>query len=193
MMGETKLETATRKSLFWRRARYCNVIGTVLGVLLVMPFFVLLLDRRQPIELIEGKMIPDVVRPGQTVAFVWRARELAASEGEFTRRFVDGCGTLHTQPPEPTVYRVHAREGIQQFSREFKLPEGLCEGWGTYSTTGYRWRNFLQKLIWKIPFESPVAKYYVVRPSKPEDDACPTCGLSSQEKPGSPLLDGRGQ
>lgn len=164
---ETGQQMSDRKRAYWKRARICNYVGIVLGICLAGPFFYMLLDRREPITLYEGRFDPDVVRPDQKVNVIWYAKENRPCDGEIERRIVDSSKKIHAFTRESTVYHIQNVNGIQLFTKPIIIPDSIAQGEAIYSTHGHRWCNPVQKYIWPIEFFGPAVKFYVVK-SRPE-------------------------
>lgn len=164
-MALVEEESRERRRRF-RRSILCNYVGIALGILVAAPIGIMLLDRREPITLHSGQIVPDTVRPGQTVTVLWRVTENRPCDGEVARRVVDSSGKIHEFRREPTVYHLVGERGVQTFSGPFTMPDGMVDGPAYYTTSGYRWCNVLQKLIWPIPFQGPRVTFNV-QSSKP--------------------------
>lgn len=165
---ETPRQASHRKRLFWLRRRQCNRIGFLIGLLVLTPFFVLLFDRREPIELIDGRFDPDIVVAGQSVNVVWRAIEHKKCEGELERRITDAANKITVYAREPTIYYLAEPipgaplDSPRTFVKPFTISAGISEGEATYQTTGFRWCNIVQKYLWPIPFKGPPIKFEVI-------------------------------
>ena len=163
---DTPEDIADRKAKFRSRAKWCNRVGVSLGLLIITPIAVMLLDRRSPIVLEDGVITPDPAIPGDTVSITWTTIERRACDGEFSRRIVEGqpSGKIHEFARGPTVYHRLSKgtDGQRKtFTRSFTLPESVTPGVVTYTVHGTRWCNVLQKYIWPIPFDGPKVKFTV--------------------------------
>lgn len=138
--------------------RWTTFIAITLGTVVVAPFFILLFDRREPIELGEAMIEPSgSVNSGQEVTITWSAVERRAGcDGEFERRVIDSTGRIFPYRREPTVYRLTYNAKAQIFTRQFRLPNGLAPGRAIITTVGTRWCNSVQKYLWPIPFQGPI-------------------------------------
>lgn len=154
---ETPKETSVRKRRYWRRARWCNFIGTALGVLVMAPLLIMLFDRREPITILPGKIDPYYVKNGMTVVVTWPLIEHRACAGDLRRVVVDqgGKGKIHEFAVEPTIYHQVLSPDARTFSKNMTMPYGMAPGPAIYYGIGTRWCNVLQQFIWPIPFRSP--------------------------------------
>lgn len=139
----------------------CNIIGTVTGLLIVMPIFIMLFDRRQPLELIDGSISPYNAKAGQEVRVTWTARELRACDGELYRVFIDSAKTVYPTLVEPTVYHQTFADR-RTFQKLMVIPAGMTPGPAIYFAPIERWCNPLQKYIWPIRSEGLQIKFNVV-------------------------------
>lgn len=181
---ETPHETTERKRLYWQRARWCNWIGVALGLCILTPFLVALFDRREPVHLYQGKFIPEIVIPGQTIVIIWEADELRSGcDGVFERRITERTtGKVHQFKREATIYHlVGPSGGRQTFSKDFTLPDAMTPGPAEYQTIGERWCNPVQKYLWPIPFKGPIVPFTVLeKPAPPPVVLLPSIGPSLQ-------------
>jgi hypothetical protein len=154
----------------------CYVFGIVIGLVLA-PFAVMLLDRREPITLTfaaedceaercHGQIVPYYARSEEKVSINWPVIENRVCEGRYQRRIkemVTGRIVIFDDLP------VNYQESIDPkkpkwFSKPLVLPK-LSPGPAIYWTEGNRWCNFMQKYFWPIPFRSPDI-YFQVLPDK---------------------------
>jgi hypothetical protein len=162
---DTPQEKAERKTAMWKRTKSCNIIGIAIGIGLIAPIAGLLMDRREPIHLYQGRFEPEVVRSNQTVQIIWEADELRTGcDGVLERRITEKrSGKIHYFAREPTVFHFNGTR--KTFSKYFTLPE-LSDGEAEYTTHGHRWCNLLQKWFWPIEFFSPPIRFTVSNPPK---------------------------
>lgn len=119
----------------------------------------MLLDRREPITLVSGRIVPFEVRNGGKATVVWRAVEKRACDGEYTRVVISGLDGARQHHAfgirERTIYRATLTGfGTETtFSRVVDFPTGMVAGPAIYTTYGVRWCNVLQQYFWPIPFK----------------------------------------
>ena len=144
-----------------QRNKWCHVVGFLLGSLILAPVIVMLLDRRQPLELIEGNITPYNVRAGQEVRVTWTAKELRACDGEVYRVFIDSAKTVYPTLVEPTVYHQSFADR-RTFQKLMVIPAGMTPGPAIYFAPIERWCNPLQKYIWPIRSEGLQIPFNVI-------------------------------
>ncbi len=131
------------------RKRWCNIIGGVLGSLALAPILIMLLDRREPLELIDGHIAPYNVHVGDDVLITFTVRELRNCDGRLHKRFFDSAGIIHASVPEPTIYHQAIRDK-RTFQKVATIPKGMASGPAIYAPTIERWCNPLQRMLWPI-------------------------------------------
>lgn len=168
------LNTQQRMACAKRRRRWCCAWGVLFG-LAVLPFAIMLLDRRQPVWFPYGdgvsdptctshcdaEIVPYYVHSGETVTIDWPIIEYRLCQGEYSRRIRESTGKIHFFDRLPTSYSDTLSKDRKWFSRQMTLPR-MTPGQALYWTSGLRWCNFMQRIFWPIPFTSPVIKFYVL-------------------------------
>jgi len=151
----------------------CQWICLIAMILIIGIPICMLLDRRAPIELTHGEIIPHQVRNGGKAKVVWTAIERRACDGEYTRIVVsalDGARQHHVfGVKEQTVYQNTMEPGRRKFSRDVDFPTGMAAGPALYTTSGVRWCNVFQKYLWPIPFKGLEIPFEVL----PDDASLP--------------------
>lgn len=143
------------------RRPWCHILGAAIGALAVAPIMIMLFDRREPLELIDGYITPFNVRGGQEVRITWVARELRACGGELHKLFIDSAKVAHPTVREPTVYhQTFADE--RTFQKLMTIPRGMAPGPAIYTTKIERWCNPLQKYLWPIKSDGIEIRFNVV-------------------------------
>lgn len=163
---ESPEEKVERKRKYWKRAKWCNLTGVVLGVLIVAPIGIALFDRREPIDFEKGRMLPRNVRPGEVVEVTWYATRKRNCEGEFSRRVIDAAGKINDFIVELPIYPPTGRHdgNPETFTRVFQLPAGMVPGPAYYTPRGVHWCNVIQKWLWPIAFDAPWIPFNVLPP-----------------------------
>lgn len=143
------------------RKPICRFVGFALGIVVVAPILIMLFDRRQPLELMDGYIRPYDVRSGQEVRVTWVAKEYRACEGELHKLFIDSAKVAHPTVTEPTVY--HQTFADQRtFQKLMTIPRGMATGPAIYTTKIKRWCNPLQQYIWPIVSDGLQIRFNVV-------------------------------
>jgi len=148
MLGET------------HRERVCAVIAAAAGLLFVLPFLFLLLDRAPPYERQSGRIVPENPKAGDTVAVHWTGERVRSCFGTVNRIIIDSSGVIHAFEAVDAVY-ADATQG-KLLVREFTLPTQLPEGPAIYRATSLYVCNPVQRL-WPIHFRGPDVKFNVAR------------------------------
>lgn len=143
-----------RKALSTNRNILCHTLAACCGLTIAI-LLGLLLDRRDPIELFQGRITPYYVHEGDNVVLTWPLIEHRSCNGELRRRLVDSGNKIHEFTSEPTVYHERLDTEKKTFVKNFTIPYGVAPGPAVYYTVGTRWCNIVQKLIWPIAFRSP--------------------------------------
>lgn len=144
-----------------KRRPCCNRIGAVIGALAIAPILIMLFDRRQPLDLIEGYITPDEVRGGQEVRVTWVVREHRDCDGRLWKLFIDSAKNAYATVWEPTVYHLTFADQ-RTFQKLMTIPKGMTPGPAIYTTKIERWCNPLQKYIWPIPSDGLKIKFTVI-------------------------------
>lgn len=151
-----------------------KLVGVGVGILLGIPTW-MLMDRREPVELVSGTIEPYHAAIGDTVKITWRMVERRRCDGDFSRAIRDAAGKISTFAVAPTTYQetaVRTTDDIQSFTKEFIIPDGLTLGPAFYYVQGRRWCNYAQQKVWPIAFKSPEISFCVIDPSVPAAGPC---------------------
>jgi len=175
---DTPEQTTERKRIYWKRAKWCNFTGFLLGTLVIAPIIIAVGDRRDPIDFIDGRMVPKNVYPGQVVEVHWYAeRKRAGCDGEFSRRIIDAAGKIHDFliEPETAPKKLLVIGKPEKIPRTFLLPDGMVPGRAYYTPRGHFWCNWLQKMLWPMELDAPWVPFNVLAlpGAIPKDNSMP--------------------
>lgn len=153
------------------RRYVCHALAAGFCALFVVPTVLMHQDVTPPIEIHRSVMVPNQVRPGDTVQLVWTATELRACDGSIRRRFVDSAGVIFETVPAPTIYR-DVLGSNKTFSREVRIPMGMAPGPAIFTGTRRYWCNPLQRMFegqlgFEIVLPAPIIRFTVLEPLKP--------------------------
>jgi hypothetical protein len=150
-----------------QREIWCHIYAAIFALLVVTPISVMLLDRRQPVELSNVRINPQGIKGDEEITVTYDAvvrRENCG--GEVMRTIVDSSGRVTAFVGEPTVFNGSVLEVVGKkitFSKTFSLPRGLSAGKAQYVPLIYRWCNPLQRYLWPIrQSPQPIASFNVV-------------------------------
>lgn len=143
-----------------RREYLCHIAAAFVGLGVITPPTVILLDRR-PVLKIEGVRIePRISRPGDRVTLYWTATEYRNCAGEVRRMVVNNeSKVIHQFEETATTYHAGMVSTPQHFSTSFFIPIGIAIGPATYRSYVTRWCNVFQQYLWPIredPVEVPI-------------------------------------
>ena len=143
------------------RSVLCHLFGAMCGLTITFTAW-LVLDRRDPVILEHGELIPNEVRNGDRAIIVWHITELRLCAGDLRRVIIDSSNKVHEFAKEATVYHDLVVKGSRTFSKNFTMPYGMAPGPANYYGIGTRWCNVLQQNIWPIFFRSPAVPFTIL-------------------------------
>lgn len=143
------------------RKPLCRIFGAVLGAIVVAPALIMLLDRREPLDLISGYITPLDARGGDEVRVTWTAKEHRACDGQLIRVFIDSAKVAYPTVTEPTVY--HRTFSDQRtFQKKMIVPRGMALGPAYYTARVERWCNPIQRYVWPIKSNGLLIPFNVI-------------------------------
>ena len=148
----------------WRRLAY-HAPPIILAAIVGMLAIELLAERLSPREYADVRIEPNVVKPGQTANFKFKANAAigrfdADCHGLVHRWIVDAQGVVLSLNNIDASEVVPIDHGSFQFVREFPVPGAIACGPANYHSQVTRWCNPLQGLFWPI-VDSHVASFVV--------------------------------
>lgn len=129
----------------------CHVAGVVAGLCIVLPFMIMLTDRRPVLVYENPRVVPDPVVRGEKASLAFDVIEYRSCDGTFQRFIVDAAGHVFSFDKEATSLRaVSSPPSPRTIHREFSVPRGAAIGPAVYRVHLTRWCNIVQKYIWPM-------------------------------------------
>ena len=129
----------------------CHVAGAVAGFCVVLPFLIMLTDRRPVLAYENQRVVPDPVMRGAKAPLAFDVIEYRACEGTFQRVIIDSAGHVFSFDKEATSLRsVSSPPRPRTIYREFSVPRGAAVGPAIYRVHLTRWCNIVQKYVWPM-------------------------------------------
>ena len=145
------------------RSALCHFLAAFVGICVVTPPVIMLLDRRAPIAVEEISISPNPARPGDTMTMRWLAREFRDCGGTVIRRFIGSDHIIRETVQLPVVFHDRADGTPKAFEVRFQLPH-LPPGEAIYQGVVLRYCNVVQKILWPIVYYAPPVKFMVAEP-----------------------------
>lgn len=135
-----------------RRLAY-GVVGILLGVFVIVP----VIDRGDPYERFNGRIIPNTPSRGQEVTIEFDAKIWKRCPGKATRHVIDGNGADHDyKPHEAFIYDLPQADPVLRV--KFVLPstndKSIEKDWEYYVDLEY-YCNWTQRYIYPIKSRTP--------------------------------------
>ena len=145
----------------WRRVA-CHIVPVLFAFLVGIGAVQLVGDRYHPRIILEVRVSPQIVQPGQVVEVVYTAKDKRRCHGEVHRWIVDKDSRLYALPEVPVFYNYEGLPPSFDFVRDIIIPPSIPDGPAVYHAETDRWCNALQRAFWPI-HDANDAKFTVQR------------------------------
>jgi len=151
----------------FRHAWTRHLVGAMISLLIVAPLLWMALDREPTFTLLEGSIIPNPIRRGETATIVWRVKYSGSvCEGKMQREIIDARRQLWPYVIRERGAKYHPDPDYPGYgwieTVPLTLPDGIAPGPASYRATVFWYCNWLQRqLEWPIVVDRPVITFEV--------------------------------
>lgn len=142
-----------------QRAMWCHIYAALFSIGVLTPCLIMLLDRRQPLQLEITSIEPNIGRVGDELTVNYDAViNRNGCGGELLRVIIDSANHVSAFVREPTIFnnRSMGKPGERiHFSKTLIIPRGVTPGTAVYAPLIDRWCNPLQRYLWPIQQDPP--------------------------------------
>lgn len=133
----------------WRRMT-CHVMPVVVCGFIGIGLVQLIGDRFHPRIILDTRVVPSVVKPGQSVEVIYTAQDKRRCHGTVHRWIVDKDNRLYALPDVAVFYNYEGLPPKFEFVRDITVPPSIPDGPAVYHDETDRWCNFLQQTFWSL-------------------------------------------
>lgn len=133
----------------WRRMA-CHIMPIIIAGIVGIGVVQLVGDRYRPRVILDVRVIPAVVQPGQSIEIVYTAKDKRRCHGDVHRWIIDKDGRLYALSDVPVFYNYDGLPPSFEFVRDIVVPPSMPDGPASYHAETDRWCNFLQSTFWPI-------------------------------------------